>query len=363
MIISNKPNDTRFAGLDLYRSAGLMIILTMHFLMRLGMSPSALQRTSLWTIDLFFVFSGYLVSRSIFQAFAKGQQPRVFRFYLARILRTWPAYFAVLPLFYFFFPATDVERFPPLWQLLTFSQNLNLEMNRLAFTWSLCVEEQFYFLLPLLCLVAWTRFQRRGLVVLAIVLVVGGGLLRAGLSEAVLSSPTRVPTYLRLIYFPIWSRLDSLVAGVAVSAIQFLWPSLWERCVARSRAILIFGICTFVLGCLVHVQMVSIHAIVFGFPLVALGLSCVIFEAVSGRSIFDGVKIPAAQYVAARSYSMYLVHPVALTMVMRTFKDYGLNEASLLCYLACVGASLAAGVVIYQIIERPMYELRHRFLA
>jgi peptidoglycan/LPS O-acetylase OafA/YrhL len=42
---------------------------------------------------------------------------------------------------------------PPLWQFLTFTQNIGLKPGTaFSHAWSLCVEEQFYFLLPALAL-------------------------------------------------------------------------------------------------------------------------------------------------------------------------------------------------------------------
>src|SRR4051794_39757962 len=115
-------------------------------------SPSHwLVRFGWMGVDLFFVLSGFLIAGQLFRPFARGSKPNYSRFFGRRLLRTLPAY-TVVVLVYFLIP--QVQEWPdiqPLWQFLTFTENLLITPplpKAFSHAWSLCVEEQFYLLLP-----------------------------------------------------------------------------------------------------------------------------------------------------------------------------------------------------------------------
>jgi peptidoglycan/LPS O-acetylase OafA/YrhL len=104
-----------------------------------------------WTgVDLFFVLSGYLIANQIFAGLARGATLSPGSFYARRALRTLPVFWLVLAL-YFLFPAVmGGNTPPPLWRFLTFTQNIGLRPGTaFSHAWSLCIEEQFYLILPL----------------------------------------------------------------------------------------------------------------------------------------------------------------------------------------------------------------------
>jgi peptidoglycan/LPS O-acetylase OafA/YrhL len=139
---------------------------------------------SLWGwagVNLFFVLSGFLITSILLEARSK---PRYFRnFYGRRALRIWPVYVLVLAFCYanapWFIGPTVLEaiKAAPWWAYILFIQNLfHLAIPpAVGPTWSLAIEEQYYFLwAPLV------RFLRRPWM-LAVVLscaLVGSPLLR-----------------------------------------------------------------------------------------------------------------------------------------------------------------------------------------
>lgn len=120
---------------------------------------------SLWGwagVNLFFVLSGFLITSILLGA---REKPHYFRnFYGRRALRIWPVYVLLLALVYleapwFIGPSVwDALRTAPWWAYIFFVQNLfHLAMPpAIGPTWSLAIEEQYYFLwAPLV------RFLRR----------------------------------------------------------------------------------------------------------------------------------------------------------------------------------------------------------
>ena len=144
----------RVAELDGLRGMAVLMILALH----LGLSPTMPYLAS--AVDLFFVLSGYLITRIILDrpagfGFLKA-------FYARRILRIWPIYFALLIGF------LTVNHWLPYRQrttgwpyYLTFTQFTPYYWfarpprfcDYFAHTWTLAAEEQFYLLWPLIAVV------------------------------------------------------------------------------------------------------------------------------------------------------------------------------------------------------------------
>ena len=106
-----------------------------------------------WTgVNLFFVLSGFLITSILLES---RNGPHYFRnFYARRALRIWPVYVLVLIVCYAMAdwfvgePALMAIRTAPWWAYLLFLQNLfHLTLPApLGPTWSLAIEEQYYFL-------------------------------------------------------------------------------------------------------------------------------------------------------------------------------------------------------------------------
>ena len=110
---------------------------------------------SLWGwagVNLFFVLSGFLITSILLES---RNKPHYFRnFYARRALRIWPVYVLVLVVCYLNAPwfigptIWDAIRTAPWWAYLLFLQNLfHLALPpAIGPTWSLAIEEQYYFL-------------------------------------------------------------------------------------------------------------------------------------------------------------------------------------------------------------------------
>jgi peptidoglycan/LPS O-acetylase OafA/YrhL len=115
-------------------------------------------------VDLFFVLSGFLITRILLNA--KTGRGYFLNFYMRRVLRIFPLYYAALLLFFIVEKLlrlpTDMVFSPHIAYYLTYTQNL-LPFNVADFParkilnhfWSLAVEEHFYILWPIL--VYWLR--------------------------------------------------------------------------------------------------------------------------------------------------------------------------------------------------------------
>ena len=128
-----------------------------------------------WTgVDLFFVLSGYLITKIILDN--AGSRGFFRNFYMRRGLRIWPIYY--LSLFVIVLLNNYLSRPQDLTDLpyyLTYTQNVQYYWHReptpfhVAFrhTWTLALEEQFYLIWPALVMLV----RRKGLIALCLAVV------------------------------------------------------------------------------------------------------------------------------------------------------------------------------------------------
>jgi peptidoglycan/LPS O-acetylase OafA/YrhL len=104
-----------------------------------------------------------------------GERPQLGDFYLRRLFRILPTYWVVLAIYVLIPSAREHDELAaPLVRFLTFTQNLGQRGGAFAHAWSLCIEEQFYLVLPLLTLTLAGRVRARTIGVLAIAIVLAG---------------------------------------------------------------------------------------------------------------------------------------------------------------------------------------------
>jgi len=204
----------RIAGLDLLRALAIVLVLVAHY-PKTGVGLVTRVLNFGWSgVDLFFVLSGYLIAGQLFAAQASGKPISLAGFYSRRWLRTLPNYYVVLAVYGFVAALIGGATPTPVWKYLSFTQNVGIPG---AFTpsWSLCVEEQFYLLFPIIAILL-ARTNKPALTVS----VFGGVLalevaLRAGIWLATrpdrLAEPYALATFMGTLYYPTWCRLDGIV--------------------------------------------------------------------------------------------------------------------------------------------------------
>jgi len=209
--------------LDGLRGLAVLYVLVQHLL---WFAPDHTRFDSLvhrvviagWVgVDLFFVLSGFLITRILLQA--KGSDRYFSSFYARRVLRIFPVYYGVVGMLLVVLPAvspgwreaiaSDITMPGHLW---TYTVNLVApfrtgRMEGVSHFWSLMVEEHFYFVWPLVVLL----LSRRGLVracfaCFAISAIVRFAMLHAGLGGMAVYGFTP-------------ARLDGLAMGALIAIV------------------------------------------------------------------------------------------------------------------------------------------------
>jgi peptidoglycan/LPS O-acetylase OafA/YrhL len=320
-------------------------------------------------VDLFFVLSGFLIAGQLLRPWARGTAPEYSRFITRRLLRTIPAYLVVLALYFLVPWVRDGREIQPLWQFLTFTQNLALDpVPSKAFTqaWSLCVEEQFYLVFPLL--VAWLALRPSAIKVMttvAAVLLFGiciRGFLWVHEVATTVQGITVVngPQFMTLIYYPTWSRLDALLAGVVAALVQTFRPGWWRLLTAKADLLTLCGVIGIVASALLcGGQITGFTATLFGYPLLAASAALLVVAGSDRHSVMGRFAMPGAQALATGAYSLYLTHMMVYFSVQQLGRHWSANLQRFELAVALL-AAMIVGAGLYWSVERPFLKLRER---
>ena len=349
----------RLPGLDLLRAIAIVWVMLFHSWMIGGMGgPLQPIADYGWMgVDLFFVLSGYLIGRQLLEPLSRGEPLRFGAFWLRRAFRILPAFLVVLAVYLLFPGWREAPGMQPVWQFLTFTVNLLIDYpHNQAFShaWSLCVEEHFYLLFPLL---AWwlARRSSRALVIGCVVLVVALGMLLRG--YAVLHGKD----WLESVYYPTWTRLDGLLDGVVLATIQTYRPRGWAGMQRHASALGIAGLVLAAAAIWLFRDKSGFAASVFGFPLLSLGLALLV-AAGAGRSGWLGRwRMPGAGWIAGISYSLYLSHKLPMHAVHEALARWPAVHG-LAAFAMYALAIFATGALLHYAVERPCLRLRARWL-
>jgi peptidoglycan/LPS O-acetylase OafA/YrhL len=289
-------NRERQPGLDLLRALAIIVVVVYHAALFGFKLPSRVDRFGWIGVDLFFVLSGYLIGRQLLAPLARDRRIKLGRFFTRRALRIMPAYFVVLAI-YFLLPSWREysEMAQPLWKFLLSIQNIALHGGTaFSHAWSLGVEDQFYLALPFLLLFLYRR--PRTAVVVPCVLVVGGIALRAFLAaqNPSVNGGVSFRGFQAWIYYPTWARLDPLVWGVALAAIEKFRPRWWQRLVDSAVWLWLPGFALIIYALyLGETDYLTVSACIWQFPLIAFGMTALLICAVSRGSSSVGLQFLA----------------------------------------------------------------------
>ncbi|WP_229418942.1 acyltransferase family protein [Pseudoduganella flava] len=353
---------SRQCGLDTLRAFAIVLVFANHYMGFVTQRPTFGFVSEIgWAgVDLFFALSGYLIGNQILAGLRTGTFSLP-RFAARRLLRTLPNYYVVLALYAFWPPFADSGRHAPWWQYLTFTLNLDLKPGtRFSHAWSLCVEEQFYFALPLLAvLVARLRGAvTAGWLLLAAGLAAGMLLRHQGWQAAHPPAWGNGAFYTE-VYYATLCRFDELLAGVALAMLRQCHAPLWARLTAYGNWTLAAGIAVTAFAFRLFLDDHFGHAVtVFGYPLLAAGCALLVLAALSPASLLARVRVPGAASIAVWSYAIYLTHKQLCILLAKSGIDA--NAPSGIALLA--GASVLAGWLLYRVVETPFMLLRERYV-
>ena len=360
----------RMAGLDSLRALAIILVFLFHYPWIHMQSDFGVLGNIGWCgVDLFFVLSGYLIGNQLLSKLAQGQTLAMGKFYYRRLMRTLPDYWFVLIL-YLWVPGFQEQHGVstiPLWKLLSFTQNFGLHTGAFSQTWSLCVEEQFYLIFPLICL--WLLRKRTGRLAWGFILtvLVLEILLRAGLWEYYFREHGLNPAeYMTAIYYPTYTRLTAIILGIAIALLKNFHQDLWNKLTPWGNLFLGLGL----IGCGISFYIyrdfiigLGFYQTVFAYPFLDLSLALLVLSALCPNSYLCGLYIPYAKTLAIWSYAAYLLQKPMITMTNQLLlHEWNIPSNNVIAMFTAIAATLLASWLLYTWVERPFLKLREQSL-
>lgn len=343
--------EARQDGLDVLRALAILPVLLFHAPEKVFFAlPEALQHATRfgWMgVDLFFVLSGYLIGRQVFSARAEaplGTQLRTF--WVKRWTRTLPLYFVVLGTYAFIKPWMFGAPFVGGgWHYALFLQNYG-PLRDFVQSWSLCVEEHFYLVLPLLAFglhgrrwPAWAWLVPAGL-----------SLLGRALVSRTIPMETPVLEVVPFLQWPTHLHLDGLGVGVFLARTAPGWRG-WQVRWKVASAVAGLGVLAVTLALcgptlLGHARLWVFTGLSAGFGLLLVGMESVRLPPRVRRAVYA---------VAVTSYGAYLWHALVVRVIERSGFTLGSWVLDLLAY---IGTVLGVSALTYAAVEKPGLRLR-----
>lgn len=349
MILPKERSSDRNFGLDFVRVAAIFFVLAAHFV-------NSLEFVGFWGVELFFALSGYLIGHIIYRTMVVPERldlKIILNFWKRRWYRTLPNYYLVLILMIFFhyYVTRDFQGFSYVLNYLWFGQDI-LARSQVFYgvSWSLCIEEWFYFLFPLLLLL----FQ----------LLKANGKASVLLSVSLLVATSLTIRYIMVDHSPniqlrgiTLARLDAIAFGVLISFFTNEY-----KAITNLRWILFFiGIIS--LFCCIYFLYFSSSAFIQAkhHPLLLLfaPCSCALLLPVISTVSLPGSRVPSIRLVISNlslwSYSIYLIHiPVLITTyhVFDFIRDTTIGNV----FSKCLGLALTIllSAMLYHVWEHPL---------
>jgi peptidoglycan/LPS O-acetylase OafA/YrhL len=352
----------RQPGLDLLRALAIIVVVIYHAGIMGFPVPGHVHRWGWIGVDLFFVLSGYLIGGQLLAPLKRNRSLNLKRFFTRRALRIMPAYFVILAIYIFLPSWREYPDMYPWWKFLVSVQNIGLHGGTaFSHAWSLAVEDQFYLALPFILLFV-NRWPRAAVIIPGVIFF-GGILLRTFLAYQ--NPATDVGVSFRgfqaWIYYPTWTRLDPLVFGVALAAIEKFRPQWWKRLMDFAIWIWLPALALIVFALwLGEGDYLTVAAAIWQFPLLAFGFAAMLVCAVSPRLIFCRVKIPGAAFMASIAYSAYLVQKLAIHAVSQFCLSHDIALTSTSALVGVEVCVYLVATILFFTIERPFLQLRHR---
>ena len=340
-------------ALDGLRGVAILAVLLFH----LGIPAFSLG----WAgVELFFVISGFLITRILISTRTKPDYFR--RFYYRRTLRIFPIYYLVLIAYGVaaFLAAGPVPHTLPFYyvylQTIPQLQSQFTDIPVLGHTWSLAIEEQFYILWPVAVLVL------RGRILLAVI----ASMIASGLGLRILalgrSNPFLVDGWLGV-------QIDCLAAGALVAYISG---------VSGRAQISRWALAAFTSGtAFLAIMVVTVGAAAFRTPLiwcrapygpfVITAMACACFGAValvaSGHPRTKWLELRPLMRVGKVSYGIYLYHPFVFLLVDNLSLQVFNHKSRLVSAVVMLGELLLTYIVAgmsWRVIESPINSMKNR---
>ena len=347
----------RLSQIDFLRGMAVILVLFRHFKI-----VPVLYSIGWMGVDLFFVLSGYLVSGLLFKEYQKFGSIKPGLFLIRRG-------FKIYPLFYLAIGMTVVINY-----LFKGSINWSQVVPELIFvqnyfkglwnhTWSLGVEEHFYFLLTFIFFILSVRKKLLhfntvlGLVALTILTCLSFRIYNN------YSAPFNYYTHL----FNSHIRIDGLMFGVFISFLHNTQKETFNRIVEGRRTIL-YCISALLISPVFFFPVSNTYMNTIGLSSLYFGFGILIAAFVSDEKINEKMArilsrpgYMAISKIGFYSYSIYLFHMFIERYLLTFMEKAGFDFGLVINFTIYFVMSIVTGIVLSTVVEIPFLNMRDKY--
>jgi peptidoglycan/LPS O-acetylase OafA/YrhL len=379
MTASVPEQDRRFPSLNAVRAVAALGVVATHAAFDTGAVLQGAGGAFLSRLDfgvaLFFVLSGFLLTRPFLLARARGLQGPSVRHYLwKRGLRILPLYWVTVLAALLLLPENSGAGGHAWLRTLTLTQvyTEGLLPTGLTQMWSLCTEVLFYVLLPLILVALTGRGRwRPGRVLVGLGVLAGLGMVWQVVAASV-SDPAAQHYHQWLPGFLPWFCVGMAFALVSVQALSTPTGSRWrvlDRIGADLTGCWLVAVAVFAIAC---TPIAGPRLLLTPTPFEA-GWKTLLYAVTAGFLVLPLVFGPEREGLARRvtasptlvwlgevSYGIFCLHLIVLEGVMA---GLGLDEFQgdfQTVFLVTVAGTLVLAALSYYLLERPFLRLKNR---
>jgi peptidoglycan/LPS O-acetylase OafA/YrhL len=314
-------------------------------------------------VDLFFVVSGFLITRLLLDEISRSGTVDLRRFWSRRMKRLYPAMLVTLvitaELVWLF--GSNAERtqmkgdglaalvYIANWKTILAGASYWDAFSApapLSHLWSLAIEEQFYVVWPL-AIMAVLRLAAGSRAIIVIGFIAGAGTVASWLAMVILADPTHIDR----VYLGTDARMGSILLGAFVAVLLHHKPTLLQRVPVPVMSIIGLG-CLVVLAVLYakvkYTELWLYRGGLIGQALLVVGL--MLSSIVPGTLVHRAANVSQLRWFGRQSYALYLVHMPLFWLYSTLTGELG--GWRLLAIAG--GASLAIAVVMAHFVESPL---------
>jgi peptidoglycan/LPS O-acetylase OafA/YrhL len=369
LLAARSPNERFYhPELDVLRFFAFFLVFLHHalphdpsFYTKMGTSPllasllAGLGASGAFGVNLFFLLSSYLITELLIRERSRFGQVDLKAFYMRRILRIWPLYFAFLGLAWgmqWWIPGQHIG-----WRAglaFTFLSGnwwlvfVGFPSSVIFPLWSVSIEEQFYLFWP----ATMRKLSERGLLTAASAMLAVANLTRWYLAYR--------HTWESKIWANTFVQLDAIALGIILAV---LLAGRAPRLALLERAALAIGgfTCLALAGNYFQIKgdPLTVSRVLLGYPMVTIGAVALLLGTLRPKATLRNNPFV---YLGRISYGLYVFHILSLMI-----SDYTIHnqEASLGRYIfrdsVALVLTIALASVSYRWLETPFLTLKQRF--
>ena len=311
---------------------------------------------------LFFVLSGFLITYLMMYEYESVGKFNLHFFYIRRILRIWPLYYLIITIGFLIFPFlrsfflneqyTETARW---WMYLLFLGNFDqlIQQNLptgigLGVTWSVSVEEQFYFFWPLLFIFFPGKKFIFPIVLLFFISI---------FTSSFYLLPAKHTLF--CVFY--------LSTGAIAAYIHLYYPKLSSRFTSISPFLYIM-LLLFCILIMLNLKKIPIAFYPAGYVIVSLIMGYNIIYQIQCNETMNLKNIPGLEYWGKYTYGLYLYHTICNFIIFQLVKKLQLYTSIGETYMDLIirpflsfFLSLLISYISYQYFEKYFLRLKDKF--